>query len=218
MKDFAIPTGPRAVRPSLLMLSHCVPSSQGRGAESLRAWQLLATFSRTHDIHLACLADGPVSLAQWRWLHARTKQIVIEPARRLRGLLGRIVSLFAPQAAQALTMGGLFRKPVREWSQRLPLDVVLCTRLALIDATRPIKQCERIIDLHHETLRQDARLALCDTIVISDARQASALGSHNKRTMLVPAFDKVREGQTIRLTTAQEMEPLALPLPLKKAA
>lgn len=218
MKDFAISTGPRAVKPSLLMLSHCVPSAEGRGSESARAWQLLATFGRTHDIHLACLADGPVSLAHWRSLHARTKQVVIEPARRLRNLLGRLVSLLAPSVAQSISLGGLFRKPVNEWSQRLPLDVVLCTRLALIEATRTLKQCERIIDLHQQNISHDARLSLCDTVVISEATQAGELASHNKRTMLVPAFDTLREGPMMRLATDENLEPLALPLPLKKAA
>lgn len=218
MKDFAIPTGPRANKPRLLMLSHCVPCSDKRGEASHRAWQLLTTFGRSHEIHLACLADGPVSLAHWRALHAKTKQIVIEPARRLRQWLASLIRMIVPNASESLAMRGLFRQPVREWSSKFELQAVLCTRLSLIDATQSLTSLQRIADLHQQTFAHDERVSLCDRVIISDGSQASLLASHDKRMILMPTLGTQRKDQTMRLTTSEELEPIAMPMPLKKAA
>ncbi len=55
-------------KPSLLMLSHCVPQAHGRAARA-RAWQLLQTFAHSHRVFLLTLADGPIHLRHWRAIH-----------------------------------------------------------------------------------------------------------------------------------------------------
>jgi hypothetical protein len=53
------------IKPSLLMLCHCVPDPVGH-TERARAWQLLKLTSQHYRVFLAAVADGPVSLTQWR--------------------------------------------------------------------------------------------------------------------------------------------------------
>lgn len=68
-----------SIRPGLLMLSHCVPSSHGH-AEQARAWQLLRLASCSHRVHLICVVDAPVDLRQWRALSALAHELELVQA------------------------------------------------------------------------------------------------------------------------------------------
>ena len=200
------------------MLSHCVPAASVDDGPRQRAWQLLEAFSRSHEVLLACLADGSVSLSQWRALHQRTKQIVIEPVSRLRRLGSRALSTIAPKWSQTMLMRSRLEQPVREWSARGEIESVLCTRLGLMDAALLAGDCHRMVDLHGETCLDDARAAEAGTWIISEVAQAASIAALNKRTILVPASQSRRDLPDIRL--ADDMDaPIALPTPaLHKAA
>jgi len=66
------------LRPSLLLLSRCVPSAVG-DARRARAWQLLKLAARSHRVSLVCAVDGPVSLEQWRSVHKHVEHLLLEP-------------------------------------------------------------------------------------------------------------------------------------------
>lgn len=219
MKDHNQSTSLRVTRPRLLMLSHCVPSAADRSTDRRRAWQLLEAFNRSHDVLLACLADGAVSLSQWRALHGRTKQIVIEPVNRLSRWGSAAMSGLSPMLSQSLLMRGRLERPVREWSAGQDLDGVLCTRLGLIDAALLAGDGQRIVDHHKGLQLNDPRVAHATAWIISDSEQAAALAPLNKRTILVPTSEPVREPAGIRLVTDEMDAAIALPTAtLNKAA
>lgn len=218
MKGIAMFTGSRVVKPKLLMLSHCVPSASERDNDRARGWQLLRTFERSHEVHLACLADGPVSLEHWRCLHARTKQIVIEPPRRWRQWLGRTIGSLSPVTGESIAMRGLFRQPIREWIARHEIESVLCTHPALLSATKIPNHCRRTVDLHDRQRTNDPRLAACDALIVSNAAAILTWSIVGRRTIVIPSSDSTHEAPSIRLTSDAELEPLTIPIPLQKAA
>lgn len=65
-------------RPTLLLLSRCVPSAVGN-ARRARAWQLLKLAALSHRVSLVCAVDGPVSLDQWRSVHKHVEHLLLEP-------------------------------------------------------------------------------------------------------------------------------------------
>ncbi len=217
MKDGNRQFGQSAPRPRLLMLSHCVPAEETGTGDRARAWQLITTFGRSHDIHLACQADGPVSLAQWRALHARTKRIVIEPISRLRRALSRLVSMISPATGEAIAMHRVLRQPIQEWSARLAIEAVLCTRTSLLEATRDLVHARHMVDLYDVAQAGDARLNLCDTVIIGDATMATALKDRDVRTIFVPLTPAALDSP-MRLTPDTELPTIPLPMPLHKAA
>ncbi len=219
MKDHNQSTSLRVARPRLLMLSHCVPGGADRGADRRRAWQLLKAFNRSHEVLLACLADGAVSLSQWRALHGLTRRIVIEPVNRLRRWGGAALRGLAPMLSQSLLMRGRLEQPVRQWSAEHDLDGVLCTRLGLIDAALLAGDGQRIVDHHAGLQPDDPRVAHATAWIISDPAQAATWAPLGKRTILLPASQPVREQPGIRLVTDEMDAPIALPgAALNKAA
>lgn len=131
-------------QPNLLMLSHCVPDPLG-GAARARAWQLFDLAGRSGRVHLVCLRDGPVHLAQWRALTSRAAAVKIASYRQMllagRGLdrwATRLIQTFRPQADVGL--------PFDQWLGRASFDAVL--------STTPI--------LEPHARRLDPRLRICD--------------------------------------------------------
>jgi len=219
MKEQNKPTVLRVTRPTLLMLSHCVPVDGSTDGDRARAWQLLETYSRSHEVKLACLADGAVSLSQWRQLHGKTKQIVMEPVGQLRRWSSRAMSIASSALADALLMRQKLAQPVSEWSTTGGIETVLCTRLHLMDCALLAGDCERIVDHHAGADLTSHRAAQASTWIISDPAASHEIAALNKRTILMPVPQPVRAQPSIRLVTGEDEGPIAMPAPvLHKAA
>lgn len=91
-------------KPTLLMLSHCVPDAVGT-PQRTRTWQLLRLVSQSYQVRLAALADGPVSLEQWRAISAYAQSVVFEPIRAPADGWGAVfILLIALQANNSLSV------------------------------------------------------------------------------------------------------------------
>jgi len=204
------------MRPSLLMVSHCVPTwrpSTGNAEGRRRAWQLLAGVSSTHEVYLACLSDGPVSLQQWRELSKRVKQVVIAPLSFWRRSVAGLISAVAASSAERFRIGGAFAQPVNEWSSRIEMSTVLHTRPSLLNETQQVNGAKRVVDVASLAAVERGALAGCDRLIVrsdADARAAATIGL---RAMVLPSM-----GAGLTLTGAEEYAALALPATLKKAA
>ena len=133
-------------KPKLLLLSHCVPVA-GQDPQRSRAWQLVRQASRTHQIYLACLQDGPVNFQHWRALHACCAQVLIEPANPLlrlwQSLTLRIpAALYASRSLQNTLLAARIERH---------FDAVITTHPALWSLAISYHSRLKICDLRHHT-------------------------------------------------------------------
>lgn len=124
-------TGEKA-RPSLLLLSRCVPSAVG-DARRARAWQLLKLAARSYCVSLVCAVDGPVSLEQWRSVHKHVDRLILEP-------LATVLSLSGCHSQRQ--RGGA----ATEWVVKNTFDAVMTTDAALWPLASQVDSPLRICD------------------------------------------------------------------------
>ena len=131
-------------KPSLLMVSHCVPNAVGT-PDRVRAWQLLKLATQTHTVCLICTKDGPVNLAQWRTVDRQVHHFVIGNTRpwhqKRSWWAGRIDKEKSETCirSNAKTLGQL---------QGRPYDAILCTHPGLWPEIRTLEARQRICDLY----------------------------------------------------------------------
>lgn len=133
-------------KPSLLMLSHCVPDAGG-GMDRARAWQLLRVSARTHRVALACVMDGPVSLAQWRAIHelAHPMQIATPPIiHRLQEIGRRLIHGRSGEWGRPCASS--IRPILTEWGD-LSFRAVLATHPIFWGLLQQIQSPLRVCDL-----------------------------------------------------------------------
>ncbi len=146
-------------RPALLMLSHCVPDPMGT-ADRARAWQMLRLASQTHDVHLACIKDEPVHLNQWRQVNSQTHTIVVEDCPARRQIVGRGLSLVAPNVSDQVRMTSALRRQVRLMRKDHRFDAVMCMHPGLWPLAERVRANVRVCDLYqplsmaHEMIAQ----------------------------------------------------------------
>ena len=112
------------VRPSLLMISACVPAPNHPRRH--QAWRLLEAASQQHSVHLVCVADGPVNLQDWRRLDESVGSHVLLPQRGGRALQRAI------------------REIAARWQTTTAFEVVMCDMPELWPAVSPIDAPLRI--------------------------------------------------------------------------
>ena len=117
-------------KPNLLMLSHCIPAALGT-PQRVRAWQLLRLTCPTYRVFLAGIADGPVSLDQWRAIADCTDTVVFEPSRLRRKWASRCKRGFDGPAADWLAISAALNEPIHLWLRDYEFDAVLCTHPGL---------------------------------------------------------------------------------------
>lgn len=134
-------------RPSLLMLSHCVPDPMGT-ADRARAWQMLRLASQTHDVHLACIKDEPVHLNQWRKVHSQTHTIVVEDCPMRREWLSYGLSYIAPNISDQVRMTSALRRQVRLMRKDNRYDAVMCMHPGLWPLAERVRANVRVCDMY----------------------------------------------------------------------
>src|SRR5262245_21773918 len=135
-------------RRNLLYVVHRVPYPLDKG-DRIRAFHLLRYLSRQANVHLACLADEPVSeetLAVLRRYCYRISVVSLGPTRWLRA----IVSLIRGRTVSE----GVFRAPalasiLRDWVEDTSFDVALASSSAVAPYLRlpELASVPAIVDL-----------------------------------------------------------------------
>ena len=94
------PSDGEAPKPDLLFLSHRLPYPPDKG-EKIRAWHILRHLSRSHRIHLGCLADEPVTPEHIQELHRFCLSIACFP---IRSTVQKARALLKMRAGRPLTL------------------------------------------------------------------------------------------------------------------
>lgn len=178
-------------RPTLLMLSHCVPDAVGT-VDRVRAWQLLKLASQSHRVHLACLMDRPVQLAQWRAIHALADRLVIERKAPWRAIAARCVRTWHGPAGDELAVGEALRASVDVWLDERPYDALVCTHPLMWRCVRDVPADVRICDV-----RLPASLAHLRRLREAGAHQR---WWHEQQARLFDATEQAAAGQFDVLT------------------
>jgi hypothetical protein len=211
-----IPTKPRlrenSAKPAALLLSHCIPDAR-RASPGARSWQLLNLLSRTHDIYLTCVSDGPVHFHHWQALGGLTRGLILEPLSPWRRWLARGVGWVDRVHAEELRLASALTASLALWTKAYSFSTVLCTHPGLWHAAAEVPASEHACDLaepvslRHERSavsvaaelhwwhrrQTDHRSALeevvaseCDLVLCTGAEAAHRLLGVTRRTLIVP--------------------------------
>lgn len=135
--------------PSILYVTHRVPYPPDKG-DRIRTYHTLRYLSTRYKVHLACLADEPVSDSTQQVLHSLCEQVAIIPADRFKrwGRMGwsiltggvTSISAFHSQVLQAL---------IHQWSHNLEFDLTLVSSSAMAPyiAIPELRNTPRVVDL-----------------------------------------------------------------------
>lgn len=138
---------PSHPRPRALLISHAVPDPLG-GPRRARAWQLLRLASRSHDVSLLCVSDGPIHLDRWRWLRYTAARVELLPPARRYALAAAALRPLAAHAAASLRLRSAIL-PLLESDPTLAdatWDLVLSTHPDLAEQARRLDAAARFCD------------------------------------------------------------------------
>ncbi len=122
---------PSAIKPKLLMVTHRVPHPPNRG-DRIRTWHLLRELSAQFDIHLACIADEPVSFDSWREMKKHAVELAIEPGSRLSRYTRGFASL---ASGRSFTEGAFFSPALKATIDRWAADHAFDAALGVCSST-----------------------------------------------------------------------------------
>ena len=196
-------------KPQLLMLSHCIPDAAGE-PDRARAWQLLKLASKTHQVRLACVMDGPVNLNQWRAINGLAQQIIIERHQAHRRLIGHVLRPLSKSMANRFTHHTSLMAPTNRWTSGQRFDTVLCThatfwrqargiatRVEICDLNTPTNTSQSLIEYHINSDRASSHHARSDSnpdpqavfTVGQTQDQRYFAGSQGRSILLPPIVD-----------------------------
>lgn len=136
-------------RPHILFLTHRVPHPPNRG-DRIRSWNILKFLAERAHVHLACLAEEPVSPESHQELGRHCERIEITPLSSMGRWLNAVWAFGTGRSATE----GLFRSPklqatVRQWIRETPFDAVLvfCSSMYQFAQGPPFSQVPVVVDL-----------------------------------------------------------------------
>ena len=136
-------------RPNILFLTHRVPHPPNRG-DRIRSWNMLRFLAERANIHLACLADEPVSEESHRELHRLCERVEIQPLSGTgRWIHGATALLTGRSATEGLFQSPKLSATVREWATDTKFDSVLvfCSSMFQFTSCRELKNVPVVVDL-----------------------------------------------------------------------
>ena len=137
---------PVPVEPQLLMASHCFPDVVG-SADRMRAWQLLRLVSRTCRVSLACVVDGPVSLAMWRLVRAQVDRLLLAPVEVNRSGFGWLRRTNTMAGRDEIVSDGRVLRSLGSWTDESRFDMALGTHPRLLELLARLGIGHRICDM-----------------------------------------------------------------------
>ena len=108
-------------RPQILYIVHRVPYPPNRG-DRIRSFHILDFLSKRADVHLATLADEPVSSETMQALHMRCKQVAIERLSKARWLRGASSVLRGRSTTEGLFWSPRLHRIIRQWANEPHYD------------------------------------------------------------------------------------------------
>src|SRR5207245_3430925 len=114
-----------SARPNLLYLVHRLPYPPDKG-DRIRSFHVLKHLASLGHVHLACLADEPVSSGAVTRLQEYCKRVAVVPI----GVWARKFRVLASLAAGRTATEGAFSSPhlrasIRSWARETRFDAVL---------------------------------------------------------------------------------------------
>ncbi len=136
-------------RPSLLYLVHRVPYPPDKG-DRIRTFQFLRYLAQRFDVHLACLADEPVSAECRTALERLCKRVAIVSIEGKTRWLRALASLCG---GRTITEGAFssraFRRILAEWAGQHSYDVILASSSSMAPYLRlpQLAETPAVVDL-----------------------------------------------------------------------
>jgi sugar transferase (PEP-CTERM/EpsH1 system associated) len=111
-------------RPNILYLVHRVPYPPNRG-DRIRSFHILKLLAKRADVHLATLADEPLSSETMHALRMRCRQVAIENLGKTRWLRGAVSLARGRSATEGLFRSRRLYHTVRNWANQTKFDAVV---------------------------------------------------------------------------------------------
>jgi sugar transferase (PEP-CTERM/EpsH1 system associated) len=135
-------------RPTLLLVTHRTPYPPDKG-DRIRTYNVLRYLSSRADVHLACLADEPVTPAQQQGLQQLAKRVGVVPVGAGRWLHALTSLAKGGTISQGAFHSSQLAQLLRSWAKEIRFDACLLSASSLVDyANLPdLKSIPAVIDL-----------------------------------------------------------------------
>jgi sugar transferase (PEP-CTERM/EpsH1 system associated) len=137
-----------SVRPQVLYIVHRVPYPPNRG-DRIRSFHILDFLSKHADVHLATLADEPVSDSTMQELRKRCKQVAAERLSKARWLRGASSLACGRSATEGLFWSPRLQRTIRNWARATQFDaaLVFCSSVFPYMSIPELDDVRTIVDL-----------------------------------------------------------------------
>jgi polysaccharide biosynthesis protein PslH len=135
-------------RPQILYVVHRVPYPPNRG-DRIRSYHILDYLSKRADVHLATLADEPISNETMHALRSRCKSVAIERLGKTRWLNGAKSLARGRSATEGLFWSRRLQRTIRDWAGQIRFDaaVLYCSSVFQYLSVPQLEDLPAIVDL-----------------------------------------------------------------------
>ena len=131
---------------NLLYITHRVPYPLDKG-DRIRNWNVLRFLAHRACIHLACLADEPVSSETRRILSENCDQMAIVPLDRVRWLRMAGSALTGGTFSEGAFSTPALRQVVRDWTKQTKFNAAIASASSLAPYLRQMSDVPAVVDL-----------------------------------------------------------------------
>jgi sugar transferase (PEP-CTERM/EpsH1 system associated) len=118
-------------RPTILFLTHRTPYPPDKG-DRIRTYNVLRFLSRHADVHLACVADEPVSAEQRQGMLHLATRVGIVPIGRSRWVRALMSLATGGTASQGAYRSSKLTDLLRSWAREVRYDACLASASSLV--------------------------------------------------------------------------------------
>lgn len=136
-------------RSQILYLTHRVPFPPNRG-DRIRSFHTLRFLAQRCDVHLACLADEPVSDEVRAELESRCRRLAVAQLPRKTRWLRALGSVaLGRTATEGLFASRFLQRELQRWCADTQFDAVLvyCSSMWQFASSPPLMRVPRVVDL-----------------------------------------------------------------------
>jgi sugar transferase (PEP-CTERM/EpsH1 system associated) len=131
---------------NLLYIAHRVPFPPDKG-DRIRNWNLLQFLARRANVHLACLADEPVSEETRRAISKQCTQSAIVPISRRRWRRSIAAALMGNTLSEGAFSSPELRATLRDWAGQTRFDAAIVSASSLTPYLRQLCGVPAVVDL-----------------------------------------------------------------------
>ena len=135
-------------RPTVLVLTHRTPFPPDKG-DRIRTFNVLRFLSPHTDVHLACLADEPVSPEQHEGMSRLAKRVGVVPIGRSRWIRALASLAIGGTASQGAFRSTGLTNLLRSWARETRYDACLLSASSLVEYMElpELRQTTAVVDL-----------------------------------------------------------------------